>query len=312
MSNLQSYCIPNPLNLNIFKPRHREKILYNLGISPTTTVLLIGSDKTSNTRKNLNATYEALKLLYQDYRHIDIELLILGNGEVCDLPFKMHHFGYVSDPYKLSDIYNAADLYIHSSLMDNLPNMVCEAQACGTPVIAFNRGGTSEAFAPNSSGLLTSEATPQSLCQAIKHLIEKPSELTAMRSEARAFAINFFDQKDVANKYANIYENILSFQDKTTVPKHSVPWENIEENEISSLASCVYASSYQNDENLNQIWKNIQDIVKRLSVIEPNASDLWSRFNQICERLSFIEKNLLDAWEHINEIQVKMSSVKKI
>ena len=41
----------------------------------------------------------------------------------------------------MRDLYQAADLLVMPTLMDNLPNTIVEAQACALPCVGFNIGG---------------------------------------------------------------------------------------------------------------------------------------------------------------------------
>lgn len=51
---------------------------------------------------------------------------------------------------ELVSIYSAADLYVNLSYCENYPSVNLEAQACGTPVITYRTGGSSESV-PDSN-----------------------------------------------------------------------------------------------------------------------------------------------------------------
>ena len=45
--------------------------------------------------------------------------------------------GYLRDNAELARLYAASDVYVLPSLVDNLPNMLIESIACGTPCVTF-------------------------------------------------------------------------------------------------------------------------------------------------------------------------------
>ena len=45
---------------------------------------------------------------------------------------------------ELAEIYTAADLFVNPTREENFPTVNMEALACGTPIITFNTGGSSE------------------------------------------------------------------------------------------------------------------------------------------------------------------------
>jgi glycosyltransferase involved in cell wall biosynthesis len=69
-----------------------------------------------------------------------------------------------------------------------------EAQACGTPVIAFGRGGARETVVPDVTGLFFDAQTPESLCAAVERFEARrePFETSAIRKNAERFSAERF------------------------------------------------------------------------------------------------------------------------
>jgi glycosyltransferase involved in cell wall biosynthesis len=73
-----------------------------------------------------------------------------------------------------------------------------EAQACGTPVIAFGRGGVAETVrgldAAEPTGVFYEEQTPQSLADAVRRFeaLERPISAAACRANALRFRAELF------------------------------------------------------------------------------------------------------------------------
>ena len=73
-----------------------------------------------------------------------IGLVIFGQSKPKTPPkynFPVFYLGYLNDTNSLRTAYSAADLLVIPSRVDNLPNMGVEANACGTPIVAFNTAG---------------------------------------------------------------------------------------------------------------------------------------------------------------------------
>ncbi len=63
-----------------------------------------------------------------------------------------------------------------------------EAQACGTPVIAFGRGGAADIVLPGETGVLFPEQTVASLRQAVQHFTTMSLSPAACRANAERFS----------------------------------------------------------------------------------------------------------------------------
>jgi len=60
----------------------------------------------------------------------------------------------VDSPERLAELYRSLDLFVSASAMETFGMAILEAQACGTPVVAFETGGTPEAVCSAGSKLV--------------------------------------------------------------------------------------------------------------------------------------------------------------
>ena len=89
---------------------------------------------------------------------------------------------------ELPKVYAAADALVLASSREGWANVLLEAMACGTPVVATNVGGTPEVVAAPEAGRLVGEATPQALSTAIRELLADPPSRAATRAYAERFS----------------------------------------------------------------------------------------------------------------------------
>ena len=79
--------------------------------------------------------------------------------------------GYLRDD-RLSAMANAAaDCVVVPSSVENLPNGVIEAFACGRPVVAFDAGGIKDAVRSGETGILVPMGDAGALGDAIDRLL---------------------------------------------------------------------------------------------------------------------------------------------
>src|ERR1035437_341999 len=75
--------------------------------------------------------------------------------------------------------------------------IVVEAMACGTPVIAFNKGGVSETVSDNNSGVLFNHQSPESVKEAVLKFesIQDKFDPSFLRTHSMQFSRNIFEEK---------------------------------------------------------------------------------------------------------------------
>lgn len=117
--------------------------------------------------------------------------------------------GHVTDRRLLSIVYNAADVFVAPSRMENLANTVLESLGCGTPVIAFNIGGMPDAIDHEVNGYLATPFSTQSLADGINWMLQQ-QDSGSLRVTCRNKILKAFSRDHEIDRYVALYENILS------------------------------------------------------------------------------------------------------
>jgi teichuronic acid biosynthesis glycosyltransferase TuaC len=89
---------------------------------------------------------------------------------------------------ELVSLYRAADILVLASSREGWANVLLEAMACGTPVIASNVWGTPEVVAAPEAGELLEDRTPESIVRAVKRLLARMPAAAAVRAYAERFS----------------------------------------------------------------------------------------------------------------------------
>lgn len=179
----------NGVDLVAFKPMDRNAAKSELGVGNP----VVASVGLLITRKRHDLVIRALQDLPT------VTLLIAGAGPEdralktlagdLGVASRVRFLGQV--PQKdLPTVYGAADALVLASEREGWANVLLEAMACGTPVVATNIWGTPEVVAAPEAGRLVDDATPQALSTAIRELLENPPSRAATRAYAEAFSWN--------------------------------------------------------------------------------------------------------------------------
>jgi glycosyltransferase involved in cell wall biosynthesis len=86
----------------------------------------------------------------------------------------------------LREHYGAADVLVLASAREGMPNVVLEALACGTPVVATDVGGIAEVVTGRQAGVLLRERSPAAVADGVRALqANAPSRLETRRHAER-------------------------------------------------------------------------------------------------------------------------------
>ena len=88
---------------------------------------------------------------------------------------------------ELRRYYGAADALVLASSREGWPNVLLEAMACGTPVVATPVWGSPEVVRDPVAGRLTTDRSPEAIAAACRDLFEHAPERAATRAYAEGF-----------------------------------------------------------------------------------------------------------------------------
>src|SRR5262249_32626712 len=91
-----------------------------------------------------------------------------------------------------------------------LPGVICEAHACGRPVIAYDLDGIPEAFAAASYGQLVPRSSSAALAEAMLAWAQMPRPDMARRWELHAKVAAEFSLERAARECSRLYESLFT------------------------------------------------------------------------------------------------------
>ncbi|MGY6560047.1 MAG: glycosyltransferase family 4 protein [Nitritalea sp.] len=205
----QHYQLPNPIDTSLFFPIARSTAREALGLPETGRIILFGAmSATTNPIKGYSFVEAALSGLANKE---ELRLVIFGasEGEAERFGIPVQYVGTLRDTVSLRLLYNAADVMLVPSKQENLSNSIMEALACGTPVCSFAIGGNGDMIQHKQNGYLARPFEVEDYRAGIEWLLEK-ADTSDLRQAARAYVLEHFEAKKVAERYEAMYASILS------------------------------------------------------------------------------------------------------
>ena len=203
--------IPNGIDTAIYQPRDRTLCRTLLDIPQSKKVLMFAAQSLADPRKGGDLLLKALEALPTTLKQ-DAVLLTMGHSSK-DLARRVGmeniDLGYVTSDRFKSVAYSAADLFIFPTRADNLPLVLQESMACGTPMVSFAVGGVPDLVRPNITGYLASAEDTEDLKEGIIGLLADSNLREKMSQNCRAIAIEEYSLAIQAQKYINLYRQIL-------------------------------------------------------------------------------------------------------
>ena len=89
------------------------------------------------------------------------------------------------DPRAIPDLYDAADIFVNASAVDNQPVSVLEAFAAGLPVVSTATGDIANMVRDGETGCIVPRDDPAAIATAVIGLLENPARVLCVTRQAR-------------------------------------------------------------------------------------------------------------------------------
>lgn len=202
--------IPNPIDTEVFTPLDKTVCRQALNLPLDKRLILVGAVNVTDYRKGIEYMVKSINRLLEAAEFAqNTEVVCMGNGAAslqALLHCKVHPLHYIKEEAVLRQVYSAADIFFTPSLFENLPNMIMEAMACGTPCIGFNVGGIPEMIDHKKNGYVAEYKSTEDLVRGLKTLLALPQDTYRQYSEnARKKVMDCYSEEAVAQRYQEAY-----------------------------------------------------------------------------------------------------------
>lgn len=204
--------IPNALDVQKYKPITKDVARLILGIPLKKLIVLFGAvGGISDSNKGFDTLVEALRRL-RAWRGVnDCELHIFGSSktEVPDIGVKIKFHGRLYDDYSLALLYSAADVVAVPSKQESFGQVAAEAQACGTPVVAFGVTGLLDVVEHRKTGFLAKPFDVDDFAAGLGWILDNSDRRDGLSTAAREWAVHTIDKTRIAELHMRVYETLL-------------------------------------------------------------------------------------------------------
>lgn len=208
---IDSRVIPNGVDTITFTPGDRAAARADLGLSPDTRVLLIAAN---GLRHNVWKDYATLRgaLERLGAQAWPWPLVVLAVGETAPAErigcIELRFIPFVADSARLAGYYRAADVYLHAARVESFGNVLLEARACGTAIVATATGGIPEQV-PEGTGLLVRPGDPAAFAQAVATLLRDDALRTTIAGNGLRHVLQSFTLDLQAQRFLSWYQEIV-------------------------------------------------------------------------------------------------------
>lgn len=136
--------------------------------------------------------------------NFEIILVGLSNKQIREIPSGIIGISRTNSVEELARLYSIADIYVNLTYSDNFPTTNLEALACGTPVITYCTGGSSEAI-DEKTGVVIEQGNIDALVTAIQEIKERPFSSIDCRKRAMVY----FNKNKCFEEYIKLYKNLI-------------------------------------------------------------------------------------------------------
>jgi L-malate glycosyltransferase len=147
----------------------------------------------------------------------DARLIVIGDGPerarvhavAAELAIRNVEFLGAVRPAEMGRWYDEADVYLNASDIDNMPNSIIEAFACGLPVVTTRAGGIPYVVDHERNGLLVDLGDHDALAAAALRLLDEPALAQRLIAAGQDDVERLYTWDAVGERWAALYRGLV-------------------------------------------------------------------------------------------------------
>ena len=164
---------------------------------------------------NVACVLRAFALIQKDFP--EACLTLVGDGSqraelenlAQELRLRNTQFIGMVAPEKMPELYDAADIYLNGSDIDNMPGSIIESYASGLPVVTTDAGGIPYILTDQDTGLMVPRGDHQAMAACAIRLLEDQALAFAIIGRARA-ECQKYSWPAVRGEWLKLYHEVWS------------------------------------------------------------------------------------------------------
>lgn len=169
------------------------------------------SNRNFETHYNVRSILDAFREVQST--HADAELVVAGNGslrgaleaQARELDLRNVTFTGPVQPDDMAALYNAADVYVNASLIDNMPLSLLEAYASCLPVVTSDAGGIPWIARDGETARVVPAGDTAALARAMLDVVADQAPAQQRAARARRYVEEEFSWAQVGPKWKRVY-----------------------------------------------------------------------------------------------------------
>jgi glycosyltransferase involved in cell wall biosynthesis len=192
--------IPHGVDTDVFRPMPKDEARRRLELPAERRIVLFAASHLNERRKGLDLLERALALMEEPPL-----LALAGEGE-APRDVESRSLGAIADDELLAQAYAAADAVAVPTIADALTQTAIESIACGTPCVAFDRGGVTDVVTHMKTGYQARFGDVADLARGLRTVLDGDGFGPRCRETAEAqFSVGLQVQR-----YLEVYEELVT------------------------------------------------------------------------------------------------------
>ena len=164
-------------------------------------------------QKNIPMLINAVRIIHEQGKTVYVDWYGTSLGAYAECKqlikrFRLEDFFEFHDSCNdIIEKYQKSDLFVLPSAFEGFPNVLCEAMACGLPVIATNVCDNGRIVRHNENGYLIPPDDSRQLAERIIQFMSLPLEKREeMGAKSRDIAVHQFSRDSFVSKYIELFD----------------------------------------------------------------------------------------------------------